>query len=282
MRRRIVGVLAGVLTLIAPAGAAAMLMAVEVNIGMQLGFETLQTATITGKATVNASAGGIHLVTLNLHPMDPVPLCAIDPCTTDCCRIEFVHPNITPQIASLRLMNAEIKGGTLFMTPNTMPLAGTAKVCLFGGGCGSFLDIPFTENGTRGIGLGGNVTKSTVSGSLVFQLVNAPWQIASAMLLQQTTTIPPTPSSGLTIYTTHTGYAQGPASATSSTALTGGVIQLVSPTQLHNTGILGGNHNTIALFTTLTVTLLPEPELLLLLGSGVAGLVLIGRSRIRQ
>jgi hypothetical protein len=179
-------------------------------------------------------------------------------------------------------MNAEIKGGTLFMTPNTMPLAGTARVCLFDAGCGNFLDIPFTENGTRGIGLTDNITKSTVSSSLVFKLVNAPWQLATATLLQQTTTVPPTPSSGATILVTHKGYAHGSLSATSSTALTGGVIQLVSPTQLHNTGILGGNHDTVALFTTLTVTFLPEPGLLLLLGSGVVGLALIGRNRIRK
>ena len=271
MQRRIVGVLVGVLTLIAPVSAAAMLMDVEVKIGMQLGFETLQTATVMGIATVNASAGGIHLVTLKLHPMDPV----------DVGTIVFAHPNVTPQIESLKLMNAKIKGGTLFMTPNTMPLAGTARVCLFGGGCSSFLDIPFTENG-KGIGLGDNITKSTVSGSLVFQLVNAPWQLATAMLSQQTTMIPPTPSSGMMTSLTHTGYAHGPASATSSTALNGGVIQLVSPTQLHNMGILGGNHDTIALFTTLTVTFLPEPGLLLLLGSGVVGLALIGRSRMRD
>ena len=86
----------------------------------------------------------------------------------------------------------------------------------------------------------------------------------------------------MTITVTHKGYAHGPPSAPSSTALTGGVIQLVSPTQLQNTGILGGNHDTIALFTTLTVTFLPEPGLLLLFVSGCAGLVLIGRNRIRS
>jgi hypothetical protein len=86
----------------------------------------------------------------------------------------------------------------------------------------------------------------------------------------------------MTITVTHKGYARGPLSSTTSTALTGGVIQLVSPTQLHNTGIRGGNHDTVALFTTLTVNFLPEPGLLLLLSSGIAGLVLIGRSRMRK
>ena len=99
-----------------------------------------------------------------------------------------------------------------------------------------------------GIGLGGAIVESTVSSSLVFSLVNAPWQLATATLNQQT------PTNGATITVTHKGYAHGPPSAPSSTALTGGVIQLVSPTQLHNTGIGVGNHDTVALFTTLTLT----------------------------
>ena len=34
-----------------------------------------------------------------------------------------------------------------------MALAGMARVCLLGGGCIDFLDIPFSESGARGIGL---------------------------------------------------------------------------------------------------------------------------------
>ena len=280
MRRRIAGVLVGALALLPAASAGAALLAVKVTIAMQLGFETqLPMATVTGKATVNASAGGSHLVTLKLHPtwirsisprLDPVDLTPI---------LSLPNPEISASIVSLRLLDAEIKGGTLYSpTQDTMALAGVARVCLFVAGCGQFLDIPFTENGTRGIGLGGVITAKTASSSRTFSLVNAPWQLATATLEQQT------PTSGNLTALTHKGYAHGPVStlATSTTALTGGVIQLVSPTQLHNTGIGVGNHDTIALFTTLTVTFLPEPGLLLMLGSGVVGLALIGRSRIRS
>jgi hypothetical protein len=277
MRRRIAGLLIGALVLISPASAGAALFDVDVTIGMKLGFEPLQTVTVSGIATVNASAGGSHLVTLKLHPMDP----------TDVGTIVFLNPEISASIVSLRLLDAEIQGGTFYnlsgaisnpgnLTQNTMPLAGVARVCLFDDGCGDFLDIPFTENGTRGIGLGGTITRSTVSSYRIFQLVNAPWQLATATLDQQTLT------SGVTIPITHKGYARGPLLATSTTALAGGVVQLVSPTQLHNTGIGVGNHNTVALFTTLTVTFLPEPGLLLLLGPGVVGLALIGQSRRRD
>jgi hypothetical protein len=277
MQRRIAGLLIGALALLLPASAGAALFDVEVTIGMQLGFEPLQMATVTGTATVNASAGGSHLVTLKLDPMDPV----------DVGTIVFTHPNVTPQVKSLRLMDVEVKGGRFFdlsnaianpgsLTQNTMPLGGVARVCLFSAGCGQFLDIPLSENGTRGIGIGGTITAATISSSLQFLLVNAPWQLATATLDQQT------PTSGITIPVTHKGYARGPLSMTSSTALTGGVLQLVSPTQLHNTGILGGNHDTIALFTTLTVRFIPEPGLLLLLVSGGAGLLVMGQSRIRK
>jgi hypothetical protein len=280
MRRRITSLLIGALALFSSASAGAALLAVDVTISMQLGFETLQSTTVSGKATVNASAGGNQLVTLKLHPIAPKNVGTV----------VFTHPNVTPQIKSVRFLNGEIKGGTFFdlsaamtdpgdLTQDTMPFAGLARVCLLSMGCGTFLDLPFTEmtmSGTPGIGLGGTVKESTVSSSLVFSLVNAPWQLATATLDQQT------PTNGATITVTHKGYAHGPPSAPSSTALTGGVIQLVSPTQLHNTGILGGNHDTIALFTTLTVTFLPEPGLLLLLVSGCAGLVLIGRNRIRS
>jgi hypothetical protein len=283
MRRRIAGLLIGALALLPPASAGAALLDVEVTIGMQLGFELLQMATVTGTATVNASAGGSHLVTLKLEPIDPKNVGTI----------MFLNPDLNDVIKSVRFLNAEIKGGTFYnlsgaisnpgnLTQNTMPLAGIARVCLFLSDCIAFLDIPFTESGTRGIGLGGIITAATVSSSLSFSLVNAPWQLATASLLQQTTMTPQTPSSGMTITVTHKGYARGPLSSTTSTALTGGVIQLVSPTQLHNTGIRGGNHDTVALFTTLTVNFLPEPGLLLLLSSGIAGLVLIGRSRMRK
>ena len=81
---------------------------------------------------------------------------------------------------------------------------------------------------------------------------------------------------------TRTGFVHGPASNTSTTAarLGSGVIQLISPMQLVSIGLPGQNEK-LALFNTLTIHFIPEPGLLLLLGSGVAGLVLIGRSRMK-
>ena len=74
------------------------------------------------------------------------------------------------------------------------------------------------------------------------------------------------------------GFAHGPASATSSTADISGVVQLVTATRIVSN--FGGTI-VFPLLSTLYIHLVPEPGALVLLVSGVAGLVAIGRSRIR-
>jgi hypothetical protein len=59
------------------------------------------------------------------------------------------------------------------------------------------------------------------------------------------------------------------------------VIQLVAPQSITTTGVLG-NSTRLSLFLTLTMHFIPEPGLLLLLGSGVVGLGLLGRSRMKR
>jgi hypothetical protein len=75
------------------------------------------------------------------------------------------------------------------------------------------------------------------------------------------------------------GWAHAPVSTTTSTAQPGGVVQLVTPNQIVTNSAL---NEKIGSFGILAIRFIPEPGLLLLLGSGVAGLVLLGRSRMRQ
>jgi hypothetical protein len=85
------------------------------------------------------------------------------------------------------------------------------------------------------------------------------------------------------------GFAHAPASTTTSTARIGGILQMVTPRQVrrdtwyerpvgywsHLRWVYGG-------FAVLTVRFIPEPGVGLLLATGIAGLVAIGRRRMRE
>jgi hypothetical protein len=77
------------------------------------------------------------------------------------------------------------------------------------------------------------------------------------------------------------GFAHGPASGTTSTAQPSGVVQLVTPSQVRTNLSLGTNVK-VSVLTELLIHFVPEPGLLLLLGSGVFGLALLGRSRMKK
>ena len=72
-----------------------------------------------------------------------------------------------------------------------------------------------------------------------------------------------------------------PASTTTSTAQPGGMLQLVTPNQIV-TNIPIGSSDKVGSFVILVIRFIPEPGLLLLLGSGVVGLALVGRKRMHR
>ena len=139
-------------------------------------------------------------------------------------------------------------------------------------------------SGPAGAGIGGLITLNTFSkgGGIRFSIVGTPWTRGAAVITGVPNRITLTQNgvitSRFTITETRTvsGFAHGPASASSSTAKLGGVIQFVTPTEL-----LSNLEPPTPIFTILKLHVIPEPSLILLLGSGVAGLVLLGRSRIR-
>jgi hypothetical protein len=179
-----------------------------------------------------------------------------------------------------------------------LPVGGLVKLCLLNTECTTTADLELTQpdptrpGGIKGIGIGGLLTINVLNGFANISVNARPFQIAQRTLIDQIEL--PTPSNIVTFVDVQVrGYAHGPSSASSTTgAFTtttvgsimvtgGGVLQLVSPTQTL-TNLTTGTSDKIAGGTTLLIRFIPEPGLLLLIGSGVAGLALLGRSRMRN
>lgn len=151
---------------------------------------------------------------------------------------------------------AENGGGTLV---GAMPMLGAAKVCLFGA-CGAAvanLTVPLHV-----IGVGGRVA---ATGLLNVTVEGAPWTTGTAVNF-----VPYTP-----FLSTRMGGRHGPASMTSSTAVPGGSIQLVTPYRVWTN--LGVDQPSVFGFVTATLRFVPEPTTLGLLSGGCAWLGLRAR-----
>jgi hypothetical protein len=168
-----------------------------------------------------------------------------------------------------------------------LPVGGTAKFCILSTACTQFLPMfltqPTTVNGVpgtgiKGVGVGGVITAGGYGG-IQISLQAAPWTIKTATVLDQIT---PTggPPPIMTTWVAK-GWAHAPVSTTTSTAQPSGMVQLVTPNQIVTNSTIGSSDK-MGSFVILVIRFIPEPGLLLLLGSGVAGLALLGRRRIRQ
>jgi hypothetical protein len=173
--------------------------------------------------------------------------------------------------------------GSGVLTSNVLPIRGLAKVCLFSTACGTNLPLLLTQHtpvsATKGAGIGGILTIGGTS-PIRISIEAAPWTLRTKTSIDQITT----PVGGtVKIYVNRTekGFAHGPNTNTTSTALPSGVVQAITPMQVV-TNLTNGSNRKIALFGFLTIHFIPEPGMLLLLGSGVAGLVLLGRHRMRK
>jgi hypothetical protein len=274
----------GALAVGAAGVAGATVMSVQATLSVKYGTTNPVQLTGVGVATVNPIAGGEQLVSLQVGPIsfcdpDPPFFCA-DP-------VPFTDPVVSALVKSYDLRGVSAKSGFFIdlshattspskLTQNTLPIAGLARICLLFVGCPSAttVEVDLTQNGTRGIGIGGTITAGTTSGFFI-SLHHAPWQLAPATLDQST-------APGTIVTAMATGYVRGPLSNTSTAAKTGGSIQLIAPSQVFTMGVPGGYSDTQALFTRLTLNFVPEPGLSLLLGPGVVGLALLGRRRMRS
>ena len=168
-----------------------------------------------------------------------------------------------------------------------LPVGGTVKLCLLSTACTQYLPMvltqPTTVNGVpgtdiKGVGVGGLITMGGYGG-MRFSVQAASWTIKTATVLDQIT---PTggPPRIMTTWVAK-GWAHAPVSTTTSTAQPSGMVQLVTPNQVV-TNLPFGSQQKMGSFVIAVIRLIPEPGPLLLLGSGVAGLALLGRRRVRQ
>jgi len=225
----------------------------------------------SGVATLNASGGGDHLTTLGLA----------GGLTTSSA------VSVTPSFAPLRVVRwdatlgsgllAPISGGATgaSLTQNALPLGGELRLCMIFAECVSYIPIPLTAGGTRGVGIGGLITfNGFAAAGAKASLAAAPWTIGTAVASTGTTA-----NGGPTATFARTGFAHGPASGTTSTARRGGAVQLVAPIQIA-TSIAGLER--IGFIARLTLVFVPEPGTALLLGAGIMVLALHGRGRRRD
>jgi hypothetical protein len=223
----------------------------------------------SGVATVNGTTGQSHLNTLRLAGgiTGSGTIAVTDPETTG--SIPSIRISATLGTATL----SGISGGGALSQP-ALPVGGFTRVCLFAPGCASFLPLNnTTNNGNTGLGVGGQLTLGGF-GMIRISVVNQPWTLGTVSGVNQTV-------SGGFKTISRQGFIHGPASTTSSTATGSGVVQLIAPQQVTTAGI-SGNSQQLTLFAALTVHFIPEPGLLLLIGSGVVGLGLLGRSRMKK
>ena len=246
-----------------------------------------------GVATINNSVGGIpaHLQTLRLKASRGGVRVTDTILVTD---PDVLGNNIFAIIVDAQLGTgtfAPISGGaasTTVLTRNSFPVRGQVRICLLNTTCNVQLLLPltlptFTVNGSPGggvigVGVGGLLTVGADS-NIKISLQAAPWTIKTVTAVDAITTL--NEGNQISILLKGTGLAHDVASTTTSTAAPSGVVQLVTPAQVR-TNLPLGSSKKLGIIATLRIHFIPEPGLLLLIGSGVVGLGVLGRKRMRK
>jgi hypothetical protein len=246
-----------------------------------------------GVATVNNSAGGVpnHLNTLRLKASrggitgtDTAYITDPETAGNGIAAVRVIEAGGTGTLGPISGAMASTLPG---LTMNLLPVYGMAQICFLDSNCAAtILTVPFTlpttVNGVPGtglqaaVGMGGLITAGGVR-FIRLSLQAAPWTVKTTTLVDHLT-LP----GGTQTFVNQTvkGFAHGPGTGTTSTAAVSGVVQLISPGQIWSNIPMGSNDK-LAGMAVMVIHFIPEPGLLLLLGSGVVGLGLLGWRRRR-
>ena len=126
----------------------------------------------------------------------------------------------------------------------------------------------------QGGGVGGILTIGQL-GTIRISILGAPYTVKTITAFNRT-------NNGAIDTFTEKGFAHGPLSNTSSTGQTSGVLQVVTTNHTNDGGRAGELATSRVSSRRILVHFIPEPGLLLLLGSGAVGMALLGRKRIRK
>jgi len=251
--RRLLSALAISLLALGAGQAQAVVIQATGSLGIQL--SALPPVTIPGSAfvTVNGTgAAGGHVNTLSM-PASPFQVTGFVLPVTDPAAAPIGGLQLTAHNAAGTFSGATLGG--------LMSINGVTKVCLFAA-CDNATTPPPANLVVplNNAGVGGGFAVSTL---VNLTALGAPWTAGTAAV--GTVSIQ--------------GFQHGPASVASSTATASGSIRLVTPIFV-STNISASA--VVPVFGILDLHFVPEPGTLLLLGSGIAGLVITGRKRAQR